>query len=34
LLTLLRKQLAEKPMTFPTANTPATYQTMVAAAAA
>ena len=34
LVTLLRKQLAENPMTFATANAPATYQTMVGAAAA
>lgn len=34
LVTLLRKQLAENPMTFATGNGPATYQTMVGAAAA
>jgi len=34
LVTLLRKQLAEKPVTFPTATTTPTYQTMVSAAAA
>lgn len=34
LVTLLRKQLAEKPTTFATANAPATFQTMVGTAAA
>jgi len=34
LVTLLRKQLVENPMTFATGNAPATYQTMVGAAAA
>ena len=34
LVTLLRKQLVNHPMTFATAKTPATYQTMVGAAAA
>lgn len=34
LVTLLRRQLAENPMTFATANAPATYQTMVGTAAA
>jgi len=34
LVTLLRKQLVENPMTFPTASAPASYQTMVGAAAA
>lgn len=34
LVTLLRKQLADNPMTFASGNAPATYQTMVAAAAA
>lgn len=34
LVTLLRKQLAEKPLSFPTAKQPATYQNMVANAAA
>ena len=34
LVTLLRKQLAEKPVTFSTAQAPPPYQTMVGAAAA
>jgi hypothetical protein len=34
LVTLLRKQLADHPTTFATGNAPATYQTMVGAAAA
>ena len=34
LVTLLRQQLAENPMTFATGNAPATFQTMIAAAAA
>jgi hypothetical protein len=34
LVTLLRKQLAENPVKFPTATTPAGYKTMVEAAAA
>ena len=34
LVTLLRKQLADKPVTFPTATTTPTYQTMLSAAAA
>ena len=34
LVTLLRKQLAEKPQTFATGSAPPTYQTMVGAAAA
>jgi hypothetical protein len=34
LVTLLRKQLAEKPFKFPTANCPPTYETMVQTAAA
>jgi hypothetical protein len=34
LVTLRRKQLAEKPVTFPTASATPTYQTMVSAAAA
>jgi hypothetical protein len=34
LVTLLRKQLADNPMTFATAKAPATYQTMVGTAAA
>jgi hypothetical protein len=34
LVTLLRKQLVDHPMTFATAKAPATYQTMVGAAAA
>jgi hypothetical protein len=34
LVTLLRKQLAEKPARFPTAEAPATHQTMVQTAAA
>ena len=34
LVTLLRKQLADNPMTFATGNAPATCQTMVQAAAA
>ena len=34
LVTLLRKQLADNPMTFPTSNAPATCQTMIQAAAA
>jgi hypothetical protein len=34
LVTLLRKQLAENPVKFPTAQAPAAYQTMVGAAAA
>jgi hypothetical protein len=34
LVTLLRKQLADKPVTFPTAAATPTYQTMVGAAAA
>lgn len=34
LVTLLRKQLAAKPVTFPTATAPPTYQTMVGTAAA
>jgi hypothetical protein len=34
LVTLLRKQLADHPMTFATGKAPVTYQTMVGAAAA
>ena len=34
LVTLLRKQLADHPMTFATAKTPATYQTMLESAGA
>lgn len=34
LVTLLRRQVTENPMTFDTANAPATYQTMVGTAAA
>jgi hypothetical protein len=34
LITLLRKQLVDNPMTFATGKAPATYQTMVGAAAA
>lgn len=34
LVTLLRKQLADKPVNFPTAQAPASYRTMVSAAAA
>ena len=34
LVTLLRKQLVDNPMTFATGNAPATYQTLVGAAAA
>ena len=34
LVTLLRKQLAEKPVSFPTGHAPPTYQTMVGTAAA
>ena len=34
LVTLLRKRLAENPLTFATGNAPATYQTMLGAAAA
>jgi hypothetical protein len=34
LVTLLRKQLADHPMTFATGNAPATSQTMVQTAAA
>jgi len=34
LVTLLRQQLAEKPVKFPTAQAPPTYQTMIGAAAA
>jgi hypothetical protein len=34
LVTLLRKQLADNPTTFATGSAPATYQTMVGAAAA
>ena len=34
LVTLLRKQIAEKAVKFPTAEAPATYQSMVKAAAA
>ena len=34
LVTLLRRQLADQPVTFPTATTTPTYQTMVSAAAA
>jgi hypothetical protein len=34
LVTVLRKQLADKPVTFSTAQAPPSYQTMVAAAAA
>jgi hypothetical protein len=34
LVTLLRKQLVDHPMTFATAKAPATYQTLVGAAAA
>ncbi len=34
LVTLLRKQLADKPVNFPTAETPVTYRTLVTAAAA
>lgn len=34
LVTLLRRQLAENPMTFATGNAPATYQAMIGAAAA
>ena len=34
LITLLRKQLADQPLSFPTAQAPSSYQSMVAAAAA
>ncbi|HOA62264.1 MAG TPA: hypothetical protein PLY00_15665, partial [Verrucomicrobiota bacterium] len=34
LVTLLRKQLADHPVTFPTAKAPATYPMMVGSAAA
>jgi hypothetical protein len=34
LVTLLRKQLVDHKMTFPTRKAPATYQTMVTASAA
>jgi hypothetical protein len=34
LVTLLRQQLVEHPISFATAKAPATYQTMVGAAAA